>query len=159
MDDRRFWIVDRGRCDWGTMGRSIITAILFALGLVGCITAPIFDSVQHELDNIANCLETATWLLQAEPGNADSVAAFLSHASAAAAKRSDLPDGSDFDLLNWNKTKSKLITQSGLEIVCRINGTQHDNYGPAGTAFVTEYEFYIPSTGKMSRVLIELKMN
>lgn len=114
---------------------------------------------QHaELENVARCFHEAVTVLQAEPDTPDHLAMFMKEAKAAVDESGRGPTRANFDALRWNSDSTWLITTSGERIRCRVVKQIHDNYGSRGTAWFTEYEFYIPDSEHSSRTTIELRM-
>lgn len=113
---------------------------------------------QADLDNVAVCFHEAVTVLQAEPENPEDIAIFMKDAKAAVDKSGRDSSDADFDALRWNSDGTSLITTSGERIRCRVAKQSHDNYGPQGTEWITEYEFYVPNSDHTSRTTIQLTM-
>ncbi len=126
---------------------------------MGCMRSKRADIPQLELENVARCFHAATSLLQAEPDSPSQFAEFLLRAKATAESSGSIPAGVDFAALRWKDDGKALETESGASIACRISKQEHDNYGDAGTAWLTEYEFYIPNTEFRTQTSIELSMS
>ena len=116
-------------------------------------------NVHAELENVAACFHSAVSILQAEPATPVEVGAFMHKAkSAVVASRRPSTDA-NFGALHWNATRTSLVTTVGQPIHCRVLGESHDNYGPQGAAWFTEYEFYVPGTDYRSRITIQLTVD
>ena len=97
-------------------------------------------------------------MLQAEPETTNHLALFMKEAKTALDESGRGPTRANFDALRWNSDGTGLITTSGEPIRCRVVKRTHDNYGSHGSAWFTEYEFYIPDSEHSSRTTIELTM-
>ena len=98
-------------------------------------------------------------MLQAKPQTPEELAEFMRRAQEAVAEGERAASGDDFDALRWSDNGAELVTTAGQRIRCRVTAETHDNYGPDGTAFVTEYEFYVPGSDDSARATIELRIN
>jgi hypothetical protein len=155
------------------MPRPIVALILatpFLLLAAGCGTqktsAPSLDTAntmpaanhQPVLDNVAVCFHEAVTVLQAEPKELEDIAIFMKDAQAAVKKLGRDSREADFDALRWNSDGTSLITASGERIRCRLVEQSHDNFGPQGSEWISEYEFYVPRSNQTSRTSIQLTM-
>ena len=138
--------------------RTLITCFL-ALVLTGCSAVDRTGNNQADLDNVASCFHEAVTVLQAEPETAEDLAEFMQRGTAAVAASDRPPTAADFTALRWDKAGKSLVTASGHPIRCRVTEQSHDNYGPEGTAWVMQYEFFVPGTDCTSRTTIELRMD
>ena len=113
---------------------------------------------QADLDNIALCFHEAVTVLQAEPDRPEDLAVFMKNAKAAVDESERDSGDADFNALRWNPDGTSLITKSGKLIRSRVTKQTHDNYGPQGSEWLTEYEFYVPDSAHISRTTIQLAM-
>lgn len=147
--------------------RIAIVALLFAVATVsGCSnnvetksnSSPELDALLFsELENVAECFHAATAVLQTEPNDINEFSDFLRRAKRRVLDEpTNEPYVESFKMLKWNATESEIITTTGKTIQCRIAEQSHDNYGPAGTAFITKYEFFISGTKCRAITTVEL---
>jgi hypothetical protein len=113
---------------------------------------------QADLDNAAFCFHEAVTVLQAEPDTPKDIATFMKNAKTAVENSERDAGDADFNALRWNSEGTSLITTSGKPIRSRVAKQTHDNYGPQGSDWVTEYEFYVPDSEHISRTAIQLAM-
>ena len=113
---------------------------------------------QAELDNVALCFHEAVTVLQTQPETPAHLAQFLKEAEAVVYQSGRGPTRANFKALRWNSDGTRLITTSGERIRCRVVKQLHDNSGSHGSAWFTEYEFYIPDSEHSSRTTIELRV-
>jgi hypothetical protein len=111
---------------------------------------------QADLDNVALCFHEAVTVLQTEPDAPAELAVFMKKAKAAVDQSKRDVGDAEFHALSWNPDGTSLITQSGKQIRSRVANQTHNNYGPQGFEWLTEYEFYIPDTNRTSRTTIQL---
>jgi len=130
--------------------------LLIAIVAAGCSDSSRARNYQADLDNVALCFHEAVTVLQAEPETPDDLAMFMQKAKAAVAQSGGSPTDANFLVLRWNASGTSLVTSSGQPIHCRVAGQTHDNYGPEGSAWFTDYEFYVTGTEYRSKTTIEL---
>lgn len=138
--------------------RTLFIVLLTAILITGCSDSSRVRGDQADLDNVALCFYGAVAVLQAEPESPDDLAVFIQHAKSVIAPSDGSSTDADFGALRWNASGTSLMTSSGQPIRCRVVGQAHANYGPEGSAWFTDYEFYVPGADYRSRTTIELAM-
>jgi hypothetical protein len=114
-------------------------------------------SEQASLDHVAQCFHDSVTLLQREPESPDQFAALIREADAQLGASNDTALRGAFSRLRWDDSGKRLITPSGAEIQCRIQGEQEDLYDDGSSLFAT-YEFFVPRTELRATTAIELSM-
>jgi len=113
---------------------------------------------QADVDNVALCFHKAVTVLQAEPDTPKDIATFMKDAKAVVNKFARDSGDANFNALRWNSDGTSLITRSGKPIRSRVAKEGHDNYGPQGSEWLIEYEFFVPDSDHTSRTTIQLAM-
>ena len=127
--------------------------------VVGCAQPKddLADTIS-ELENVANCFHASTTLLQNQPESPEKFPQFLFEGLKGSKSSENIPAHANFSALLWSDDRNSVETLSGKTIQCRIVDQQHDNYSDGRTAFLTTYEFFIPSTEYSAKTTIEISM-
>lgn len=137
--------------------RSLVM-LLIASATLGCSASLPAPEHQAELDNVARCFHEAVAVLQTEPETPDQLSMFMKQARAAVIESRRRSTDANFGVLRWNASGTSLVTSSGEAIRCRVASRTHENYGSDGSAWLAEYEFFVPDTDYRSRTTIQLTM-
>jgi len=121
-----------------------------AVAFAGCAGVPGQSGLQSELQNVSECFFEAVSILQCEPDEGRSLAAFLADAKA---KQQSQGNGT-FNLLRWDESGQKIILSGGQEVAYRVVKRTRDHCMNGAETTFTTYEFFTDESVSPARTTI-----